>query len=137
MSTNLERITEHNNKLTQLKEAVADLPEAGSGSIETCTITLDPSLRYFKCAAFYYTDGSSELQNGMQVFSQPGGQITVLKNSLVVINYRSNAAPPDEDYARDVLTPNANFIFFDSSIALFFVTGDCFLQDQSLGTDPT
>ena len=31
MSTNLERITAHNNKLAQLKEVAAELPEAGSG----------------------------------------------------------------------------------------------------------
>ena len=41
MSTNLERITAHNNKLAQLKEVAAELPEAGSGggSFETCTVT--------------------------------------------------------------------------------------------------
>ena len=32
MSTNLERITEHNTRLSSLKEVAANLPEVGSGS---------------------------------------------------------------------------------------------------------
>ena len=100
MSTNLERITSHNERLETMKETVAALPEAGSdGAVETCTVRpyLTSSGMYAGSSGTYYAtvfrDGTLTHISGAwnDTDITPSNPITdVVCGSVFILNARSN-----------------------------------------------
>lgn len=71
--------------LTDLETAIDALPDAGSGgsggSIETCTVTLPSDI----AGSLSYSDGAQLVVNDTELLYY-GGEITVAKNSLMLIS---------------------------------------------------
>lgn len=83
-----ESILDQADLISQIKNVVDALPEAGGGSggsMETCTVTLigeSPALAIWKV---YYTDGSSSVQSSRVPEVGQTITITPLKNSVIAI----------------------------------------------------
>jgi hypothetical protein len=81
------------------KDTAASLPEAGGGSVETCTVQF--SYMDYLCdtpGVLYYT--KPDLTSGQATYQasrdnplQPPSSVTVLKNSIVVL---TSTVPPEE-----------------------------------------
>lgn len=79
-------VNEQYDLISQIKNVVDTLPEAGSGSIETCTVTLVGEAPAFSEDLIYYINGSSSVQSSNLPDFNERFTITVLKNSILFIN---------------------------------------------------
>lgn len=92
---------------------VAGLPEAGGGSVETCTLTIFGDAPVEPNSKLWYTDGSSAVKSITLPNFGDSISVTVSKNSIVATSTVSGAAGT-----------NATKLISDVGAAAFFISGD-------------
>ena len=103
-------------RVNAAKDTAASLPEAGGsggGSVETCTVTINPGKFGVDSGIFYYTDNNMNIQHTEYTNS---AVLTVAKNTLIYIEGWSSY---------NTFSGSCTNLFFLQGKAVFTINGDC------------
>jgi len=127
IQSEINRIRNEANTQTGLIAQIAAALEgkaAGGGSsggsaVETCTVASD---EMGVEGSVSYSDGTQVVMNDVHSLYEPGGTITVAKNSLLYIDTEGTVG-----FGLTV-TGGASFIYNSKSYSVLAVTGDCVIS---------
>lgn len=104
--------------ITQIQNVVNSLPDAGgsgggSGSVETCTVTISP-MRFSR--VFYVNNGQVVTEELLNI---PTKNLTVTKNTIMFIDSGWSESSAE--------TGECNKLFYSMASAVYAINGDCTL----------
>ena len=115
--SNKSRLQTNNTNLQALIDKANALPDAGGGSVESCTITIVPDVMMAPGSpTYWYTDAETMT---IKSLSTQDATITVPKNSIIVIIDWSSYS---------TATGSCSQIFYQNMCTAYQITGDCAFQ---------